>query len=125
MDFVLDGEDIYFMEINPRLTTSYIGIAATEPDLGRLILGVKRKCQHKGYAQWAIMPLQKTVQAKNGLLSDILLEPSVVSPPFPVGPYYIRGTSKILACVWAPDSFELSDKMNEVKTRLAEVHIVC
>ncbi len=126
MDFVLDGEHIHFMEINPRMTTSCIGLSkVVEPKLGRVIIEDGGKCEHTGYAQWAIMPLQRTINASEELLSNITDLDWVTSPPFPVGPFYMKDSSKVLACVWGDDSFELAAKMNEARTQLSEMHVIC
>ena len=80
---------------------------------------------HKGYAQWTISPLQRTVQASESLLSRILSLTEVVSPPFSLGPFYLKNQSRILTCVSGDDSYELATRMAQTKSALSEMHIAC
>lgn len=127
MDFVAEGEDCYFMEINPRMTTSCIGLAKViEPSLGQILLdGSRPKPRCQGYAQWAILPLQRTVQASDALLPRIFEIPEVVSPPFPFGPFYMKDASSAMLCVRGTDPLEMPAKMQEARRRLAEMNIIC
>jgi hypothetical protein len=127
MDFVLDGQQSYFMEINPRMTTSCVGLSKVlEPGLGETIIHQHSSAmRHDGYAQWAILPLQTTVQARDGLLEKVAGLPTVASPPFPVGPYYMKAASKVLICVKGSDSLDLPGKVEETRRQLSGMHLVC
>lgn len=127
MDFVFDGEDIHFMEINPRMTTSCIGLSRViEPPLGNLLTDTsKQVSQYSGYAQWVILPILRTLQVPEDLLPKLFEFPSLVSPPFPLGPFYLKGSSKILACAWGRDSLETPGKIDETKNWLAGLHLHC
>jgi hypothetical protein len=126
IDFVLEGEQGHIIEVNPRLTTSFIGLSRTlAPHVGSILAGSRKPPPHRGYAQWAVLSLQRTVRADPGALQRVLSIPTVVSPPFPVGPYYMKTTSKLLVCVSGDDSYEMTAMMNETKARLAELHLAC
>jgi len=127
MDFVYDGRDCYFMEINPRMTTSCIGLSkVVDPPLGRLLVS---RCpwqpRHRGFAQWAILPLRRTAQVAEALLPRLFEIPAVVSPPFPTGQFYMKDSSKVLVCVSAPDPLEIPAGIEDARRKLAEMNLVC
>jgi hypothetical protein len=127
MDFVVGDDGIYFMEINPRATTSCIGLSKImRPSLGNLLLGGGVDTPElDGYAQWFILPLQRSVRVEENVMPTLMGVPQVISPPFPVGPYYLKDSSRVLICVWGFDSLELPIMAGDLKKRLAEMHILC
>lgn len=127
MDFVVGNDHTYFMEINPRVTTSCIGLSKIlKPSLGKLIISKNvDRPQLDGYVQWSILPLQRSIRAEESFLPTLLEIPQVVSPPFPIGPYYMKDSSRVLICVWGSDSLELPIMSGDVKNRLAGMHILC
>jgi len=127
MDFVFDGKRIIFMEINPRATTSTIGLSRIlRPSLGKVITDpAVEGIEYTGCAQWATLPLQSSLRARDDLLNGILDLSAIVSPPFPVGPFYLKHQSKVLACVTAGNFLELPGRMNDLKESLSEMHVKC
>ncbi len=126
LDFVYDGSAAYFMEINPRMTTSCIGLSKTvEPGLGSFIEARANSPRHTGFAQWAVMPLTKTIDAGETILQKVMEIKWVVSPPFPAGPFYMKESSKVLICVWGHDSLEMPIRVNEARKQLSEMHLTC
>ena len=127
MDFVYDGQDSYFMEINPRMTTSCIGLSKViEPPLGKLIMSrLPLQPRHRGYAQWAILPLRRTAQVAEALLPRLFEMEEVVSPPFSAGQFYMKDSGKVLVCVSALDPLEIPAKIEETRQKLAEMNLVC
>ena len=126
MDFVLEGEVLYFMEINPRITTSCIGLSKIiKPGLGSIITGEKLRPTLEGYAQWTILPLQRSIRVNDEIVPRLMEVPQVISPPFPFGPFYMKDSSRVLICVWGNDSLELPMMTSEIKERLAGMHVLC
>jgi predicted ATP-grasp superfamily ATP-dependent carboligase len=127
MDFVVGDDDTYFMEINPRVTTSCIGLSKIlSPSLGNMIMsGRVETPKLDGYAQWSILPLQRSIRAEENILPTLFEIPQIISPPFPVGPYFMKDSSRVLVCVWGSDSLELPIMLGDVKNRLAGMHILC
>lgn len=126
MDFISSRDGSYFIEINPRMTTSCIGISKIlRGNLASLITRESGDNKLDGYARWMTLPLTKTISPDRSLLGELFDNPAIVTPPFPVGPYYMRNVSKVLACVHANDSLELPQRMNQARSWLCERHISC
>jgi len=126
LDFIDTGGGIYFMEINPRITTSCIGLSRIiTPGLGSIIMGNQEAPELCGYAQWNLCPLQRSIRVEEKMVSRLIDMPNVVSPPFAAGQYYMKGSSKVLICVWGPDSLELPMINAGVKDSLAGIHLPC
>jgi predicted ATP-grasp superfamily ATP-dependent carboligase len=95
VDFIMKGGSyIYFIEINPRLTTSYIGIRnATNINPAQLILDSKlgklKPIQielesHSDFAKWDLIYKGKQTvdQIYNNIIPNLLKEiPEIITPP--------------------------------------------
>ncbi len=126
LDFVYSQGKAHFMEINPRMTTSCIGIEKIiQKGLASIITGEKTAVDTEGFSKWSILPLIRTVPFDQSIHQKMFQSKMIVSPPFPVGPYYMKGKSKVLTCVWAKDSMEIPQRFARVKKWLSERHIKC
>jgi len=87
VDLVLTENEPVVIEVNPRLTTSYVGIRKTvEANLAQTIVdatvrrALPRKEKTKGYAYFEKV---ETPSPQNRVLQETFCVPEVVSPPFP------------------------------------------
>jgi predicted ATP-grasp superfamily ATP-dependent carboligase len=87
VDMILTDEEPVVMEVNPRLTTSYVGlrrVAAFNPAETIIDAAIKQKLpknvQHRGYSFFSKVevPLRRHLFTETYRLKD------VVSPPFPI-----------------------------------------
>ncbi len=87
VDMILTDEELVLMEVNPRLTTSYVGlrrVANFNPAETIIDAATKQKqpknVQHRGYSFFSKVkvPLRRQIFAETYRLGD------VVSPPFPI-----------------------------------------
>ncbi len=126
-DFVYDGEDVYLMEINPRMTTSFIGLSRIlTPGIVSALLDESPKEQRSTrYANWRIFPISKSLRYSEGIAERFLQRHEIVSPPFPVGEFLVREKSAFLACTLGPDLSSSRDEMEELLTRLREMGLPC
>ena len=127
VDFVYDGDRVYFMEINPRMTTSCIGLSKIiEPGIAAALIDPpSRLPATTGYATWRILPLTATLRYSESLAERFLAHPEIVSPPFPRGEFYVKGSSRFLACTTGEDPTASIEEMNQLMERLREMRLPC
>ncbi|MEM4311793.1 MAG: ATP-grasp domain-containing protein [Nitrososphaerales archaeon] len=78
IDFVFDGKEIYIMDINPRLTTSYVGLSLSTSNLGEVMYYalIKKRDENLNFHSYCSF---KKIREINGL-ETYLLSPPIKYP---------------------------------------------
>ncbi len=119
MDLLLSGDKIYFMEINPRVTTSFIALSNVI-QMGELLVGcledaLPPSINLHGFGSVIIFPLKRSCVVE---YEKILQIPEVISPPF-------SEEGKILASIKSSSLYGIVDEINALQKKLREIGAVC
>ncbi|MDD2778019.1 MAG: ATP-grasp domain-containing protein [Methanocellales archaeon] len=119
MDLLVSGDRIYFMEINPRVTTSFIALSNVM-QMGELLVdcledALPSSVNLNGFGSVAIFPLKRSCAVG---YEKILQIPEVISPPF-------SEKCKVLASVKSSSLYGILDKINAVQKKLREIGAIC
>jgi len=126
MDFVYDGDRIYLMEFNPRMTTSCVGLSKIiKPGIAAALLDPSSWNQTVGYAIWRILSLTATLRYTENMAQRFLAHREIISPPFPRGEFYVKGSSRFLACTTGEDPTASIEEMNQLMQSLREMRLPC
>jgi tyramine---L-glutamate ligase len=124
VDFVLTDEDAFAVDVNPRLTTSYVGLSKTSNiNIAQGIVDavLKKKLPKKpelhGYACFSKI---QTPNPQINQLKKTFKIPEVISPPFP----NVSGKTCALVCGCCADSeANASFEIQEAKKHLLSIII--
>ena len=119
IDLLVSGDKIYFMEINPRVTTSFIALSSVMR-MGELLVScvednLPSSVNLNGFGSVAIFPLKRGYDLE---YKKILQIPEVISPPFSE-----EGTT--LISVKSPSLYGIVDEINVVQKKLREIGLLC
>ena len=122
IDFVLTQDKAFVMEVNPRLTTSYVGLRKTanfnvpQAIIDSILKGeLPDNPQLKGYACFSKFPISKGALLNWGQASRLL---AVVSPPFPL--VEEESAFALVQCI-GNTSGEASQRVSEAKQLLLQL----
>ncbi len=103
IDFVL-GEKSWFIEVNPRVTTSFVGLAQNiKSNLGEMLVDTiikdnfPSKPELKGYSTIRMPRLERETKVDLSLVNKLKEIPEIVSPPSPVNSRLQKGAPIFLA----------------------------
>ena len=118
-DLLVSEDKIYFMEINPRVTTSFIALSNVMRT-GELLVNslednLPSSINLHGFGSVVIFSLKSSYAVG---YEKILQIPEVISPPFSE-----EGT--ILFSVKSPSLYGVVDEINVVQKKLREIGVVC
>jgi predicted ATP-grasp superfamily ATP-dependent carboligase len=93
VDLIIDkNDDIYFLEVNPRVTTSYVGIRKiTEVNLAEIIKKavlegeLPKSIKLKGIAFFSKIPVKNADNLPITKTRDLASTGGIIAPPFPTG----------------------------------------
>ncbi|MHA1835913.1 MAG: ATP-grasp domain-containing protein [Candidatus Odinarchaeia archaeon] len=92
-----DDDQIYFLEVNPRITTSYVGLRKIVDvnlmDIVRkaVVEGeLPAKVKFKGYAFFSKVRIYRPNQLSVVKIKDLAKTDGIISPPFPTGLDYLE-----------------------------------
>lgn len=119
IDFLVSGNKIYFMEINPRITTSFIALSNVI-QMGELLVScveddLPSPVNLNGFGSVVIFPLKRAYDLE---YKKILQIPEVISPPF-------SEEGSLLASVKSSSLYGIADEINVVQKKLREVGLLC
>jgi len=127
MDFVVSGDGIFFMEINPRVTSPFIALSGiTQP--GELLVGclddsLPSTINLRGFGAVAILPLRKScAPIEYEKLQQI---PGLISPPFPAGNRFVQDGGGVLVSVHNQNLSGIANEVDGVKKKLLKAGITC
>ena len=117
IDLVVSGDRIYFMEINPRVTTSFIALSNVTRTGELLIDCIEDRLPSAislhGFGSVVIFPSKYAIEYEK-----LLQIPEVISPPF-------SDDGKVLISVQSPSLSGITDEINVVQKKLRKVRLVC
>ncbi len=119
VDMVL-GEDVYFIELNPRVTTSFVGLAPLLSDsLGRMLVDTLingksvPKPDLEGYSAIKIPWAEESVEIDRSGIDEIKGVQGIISPPFALNGYVEGGSPLFLAAEQGENSAEVERKLDK------------
>jgi hypothetical protein len=119
IDLLVSGDKIYFMEINPRITTSFIALSNVMRTGELLVSCVEDNLPSSinldGFGSVLIFPLKGSYDLE---YKKILQIPEVISPPF-------SEEGKVLISVKSPSLYGILDEINVVQKKLRELGLLC
>ncbi|MDI6889113.1 MAG: ATP-grasp domain-containing protein [Methanocellales archaeon] len=127
IDLVVSRDKIFFMEINPRITTPFIALSGIT-QLGELLIdclddSLPSTINLRGFGAVAILPLKKgCAHIEYKKLQQI---PRLISPPFPMGNRFIQDASKVLISVHDQSLSGIANEIDGVKKKLLKAGITC
>lgn len=119
IDLLVSGDKIYFMEINPRVTTSFIALSNVMRT-GELLVScvedsLPSSVNLNGFGSVVIFPLKRGYDLE---YKKILQIPEVISPPF-------SEEATTLISVKSPSLYGIVDEINVVQKKLRELGLLC
>ena len=122
VDLVLSKKGPIIMEINPRITTSYIGLKKiVDKNLARVIYDsveyqkIPAHIRLNGYSFFSKVSLPRLPRNIVQSSKEISLIPEVVSPPFPLSP---DEENAVLIASFGRDLVEAENRFGEVRNRI-------
>lgn len=124
VDFVI-GDSPYFVEINPRLTTSFVGLPPIlDENLGEMAVDVLINGESlpnpslRGYSAIKIPKLRRDVEMESRNLGKLRKIPEIISPPFaPEG--HLKEGSTIFMAIGYGDNYVKVEKELDKKIKKA------
>jgi predicted ATP-grasp superfamily ATP-dependent carboligase len=123
VDFILSNDKATVMEVNPRLTTSYVGLRKVACfNVAQAILQsvtkneIPKKPQINGYAYFSKAPVRSIAPSMWKLLNESTM---IASPPFPLTD---NGVSYVLFQSYGETFAEASFELGEAKKRFSQIN---
>jgi len=127
IDYVVNESGIYFMEINPRITTSYIGIQKTlNENVAKYLINLEYLEEHKNdileyrgvaYFSKVYHDIYSTKKLKKFIKNDPLVH-ELIAPPFKVNKEDEKETCCAFLCTVGKDLNEAQNRFEERKNIL-------